>query len=71
MTCGLSFFLRHICVATWSKLHTHTHPLQLNASTHKPTPSFPLSAHSVMVNIIGNGHGDPSSNPGQDCLPFA
>ena len=25
-----------------------------------------LGAHGVMVIVIGNGHGDMSSNPGQD-----
>ena len=24
----------------------------------------------VMVIIVGNGHGNPSSNPGQGSLPF-
>ena len=28
------------------------------------------SAHGVMVIIIGNGHGDTSSNPGWDWLHF-
>ena len=23
-----------------------------------------------MVTIVGNGHGDPSSNPGQGCLHY-
>ena len=27
-------------------------------------------ACDVTVIIIGNGHGDPSSNPGQSCLHF-
>ena len=27
-------------------------------------------AHGVMVIIVGNGHGDTSSNPGQDWLHF-
>ena len=27
-------------------------------------------AHGVMVIIVGNGHGDISSNPGQDWLHF-
>ena len=27
-------------------------------------------AHGVMVIIIGNGHGDTSSNPGRDWLHF-
>ena len=27
-------------------------------------------AHGVMVIVIGNGHGDISSNPGQDWLHF-
>ena len=25
-------------------------------------------AHDVMVIVIGNGHGDKSSNPGLDCI---
>ena len=28
------------------------------------------SAHGVMVIIVGNGHGDTSSNPGRDWLHF-
>ena len=34
---------------------------------------YPLilgGTHGVMVIIIGNGYGDPSSNPGQGCLHF-
>ena len=27
-------------------------------------------AHGVMVIILGNGHGDMSSNPGRDWLHF-
>ena len=27
-------------------------------------------AHGVMVIIVGNGHGDTSSNPGRDWLHF-
>ena len=30
--------------------------------------SFAEGARGVMVNIIGNGHGDASSNPGGDCI---
>ena len=26
--------------------------------------------HGVMVIVVGNGHGDTSSNPGRDWLPF-
>ena len=28
-------------------------------------------AHGVMVVIVGNGHGDTSSNPGRDWLHFS
>ena len=28
-------------------------------------------ARGVMVIVVGNGHGDTSSNPGRDWLPFA
>ena len=28
------------------------------------------SARYVMVSIVGNGHGDMSSNPGRDWLPL-
>ena len=27
-------------------------------------------ACGVMVIVVGNGHGDTSSNPGRDCLHF-
>ena len=27
--------------------------------------------NGIMVIIIGNGHGDPSSNPGHGCLHFS
>ena len=29
-----------------------------------------LKNHSVMVIVTGNGHCNPSSNPGQSCLHF-
>ena len=29
-----------------------------------------VGACGVMVIVVGNGHGDPSSNPGRDCLHF-
>ena len=28
------------------------------------------SARGVIVIVVGNGHGDMSSNPGRDCLHF-
>ena len=27
-----------------------------------------FSVHGVMVIVVGNGHGNTSSNPGQDCI---
>ena len=27
-------------------------------------------AHGIMVTVVGNGHNDPSSNPGQGSLHF-
>ena len=29
-----------------------------------------MHIHDVMVTVIGNGHSDTSSNPGQVCLHF-
>ena len=29
-----------------------------------------MEAHGVMVIILGKGHRDPSSNPGQCCMHF-
>ena len=29
-----------------------------------------VGAHGVMVIVVGNGHGDTSSSPGQDWLHF-
>ena len=29
-----------------------------------------VGAHGVMVIVVGNGHGDTSSNPGRDWLHF-
>ena len=29
-----------------------------------------MDTSGVMDNIVGNGHGDPSSNPGRDSLHF-
>ena len=29
-----------------------------------------LNNHMVMVIVVGNGHGDTSSNPGRDWLHF-
>ena len=34
------------------------------------TTNLPGCTGSAMVSIIGNGHGDPSSIPGQGCLYF-
>ena len=31
---------------------------------------FTSGAHGEMVIIVGNGHGNTSSNPGQDWLHF-
>ena len=31
---------------------------------------MPRGTCGVMVTIVGNGHGDLSSNPGQSCLHF-
>ena len=39
-----------------------------NEQTDKQT-SF-LGARGVMVNVVGNGHGDTSSNPARDWLHF-
>ena len=36
---------------------------------HKPE-SFRGGACGVIVILVGNGHGDTSSNPGQDWLHF-
>ena len=30
----------------------------------------PKGAHGVIVIVVGNGHGDSSSNPGRDWLHF-
>ena len=32
---------------------------------------MPRGACDVMVIVVGNGHGDTSSNPGRDWLHFA
>ena len=32
--------------------------------------SYIGGARGVMVFVVGNGHGDTSSNPGRDCLHF-
>ena len=34
------------------------------------TGSYVGSACGVMVIVVGNGHGDTSSNPGRDWLHF-
>ena len=31
---------------------------------------FYVCIYAEMVIDVGNGHGDPSSNPGQSCLRF-
>ena len=31
---------------------------------------FIICVHGVMVIVVGNGHGDTSSNPGRDWLHF-
>ena len=37
---------------------------------HNATLDICESARSAIVTFVGNGHGDTSSNPGQDCLHF-
>ena len=44
--------------------------LQILGATTKYFLSDDCGAHSRMVIIVGNGHGDTSSNPGRDCLHF-
>ena len=44
--------------------HTHTH-IYILAQIHAPWTSLFGGAGGVMF-IVGNGHGDTSSNPGQD-----
>ena len=38
--------------------------------THHSQGLHPGGARGVMVIVIGNGHGDTSSNPGRDWLHF-
>ena len=33
-------------------------------------PSLPGGSRGVVVIVVGNGHGDTSSNPGRDLLHF-
>ena len=50
----------------YTHAHTHTH-------THTHTYIYIYiygSARGVMVIVVGNGHGDTSSNPGRDWLHF-
>ena len=37
---------------------------------HIPIPPLLYSSSDVMVIVVGNGHGDTSSNPGRDWLHF-
>ena len=53
----------------------HFQILSLSLSIYRFLSFFLLSlhkfkAHGVMVIVVGNGHGDASSNPGRDWLHF-
>ncbi len=37
---------------------------------HRVVSIFSGGARGVMVIVVGNEHGDTSSNPGQDCFAF-
>ena len=59
----------HSCIST----HTHTEAslhTRINISEHKYSHIYFLRTHSyiltweVPITVIGNGHGDTSSNPG-------
>ena len=43
----------------------------INASDETNIINFYGGARGVMVIVVGNGHGDMSSNPEQDCLHFS
>ena len=45
----------------------------LSHSLMKKVSNLPIltgGARGVIVIVVGNGHGDTSSNPGRDWLPF-
>ena len=60
----LRFF--HTCVLRWVKL-IWIHGFSFTETTIKSQSG---GARGVMVIVVGNGHGDTSSNPGQDWLHF-
>ena len=39
-------------------------------SNNNSTNIYYEDAHGVMAIVVGNGHGDTSSNPGRDWLHF-
>ena len=68
----------HTHAHTHAHTHTHTHlgpymDTYIPMSTHISTMIYIyiyISPCGVMVIVIGNGHGDPSSDPGQSGLYF-
>ena len=48
-------------------VHTHAY---IHTYIHRYIHVTRGGVHSVMVIIVKNGHGDTSSNPGQECLHF-
>ena len=51
------------CVCARARAHTHTHKII-------KYDFFIEGARSVMVIVVGNGHGNTSSNPGWEWLHF-
>ena len=51
---------------SWRSEETCSH----SDSIERPPPSDNGGARGVVVIVVGNGHGDTSSNPGRDWLHF-
>ena len=64
---GTFYLLEHMNALLWILL---VREIGVNTSCVYDMYVFNDDACSVMVIIKGNGHGDPSSNPGQGGLHF-
>ena len=51
----------HICVCVYMNMYR---------CMHSHMYIYVCDVCGVMITILGNGHNDPSSNPGQGCIDF-
>ena len=63
------FFFIHTHTQFELKSHYYVH-FRTNTLGKGMNSFITPGAHGVMVKVVGNGHGDTSSNPGRDLLHF-